>query len=200
MIVEVGLTGGLATGKSYVGQIFGELGCYLIEADRLGHQVLERGGEAYAAVVDAFGVEILRPDGAIDRRALASQVFNNQERLERLNAIVHPAVEQLRKARVLEIATRNTDAIVVYEAAIIFEHDSQSRFHATVLTVCGREQQIQRAMARSGWSRGEAEARIGRQWSDEAKRKLATFVIDTSGSFAETRQQTAEVYNRLKAL
>lgn len=200
MILSVALTGGVATGKSFVGKVFEELGCHRLDADRLGHQTLEPTGEAYAPVVKLFGPEILDPNGAINRRRLGGLVFADPKRLEQLNALVHPAVERLRLARIAEIAKTDPNAIVICEAAIYIETGAVRRFDKVVLTVCGRELQIERAMARSGWSRQEAEARVARQWSDEEKRNAADFVIDTSKSMDDSRRQTVEVYNRLREL
>ncbi len=200
MILAVALTGGLATGKGFVGKVFQELGCHLLEADRLGHESLDPSGEAYPEVVKFFGNEILDANNAIDRRKLAAAVFPNPAILQQLNDIVHPAVERLRQSRIAEIAKTNPNAIVICEAAIYFETGAWRRFHKVVLTVCGRKLQIQRAMARSGWSREETESRLARQASDEQKRKVADYVIDTSGSFEDSRCQTLEVYNQLKGL
>lgn len=111
---------------------------------------------------------------------------------------MHPEVERLRLAKIAAI--KDPTAIVICEAAIYFETGAHKRFDKTILTVCGRELQIERAMARSGWTRQEAEARIARQWDDETKRKLADFVIDTSVSFEDTERQAVEVYNRLREL
>lgn len=200
MILEVALTGGLATGKGFVGQVFEELGCHRLEADRLGHETLQPQGEAYPGVVQLFGAEILKSNGEIDRHRLGALVFPNPARLEQLNAIVHPAVEHLRQARIREIARTDPDAIVICEAAIYIETGAWRRFHKVVLTVCGRELQIQRAMDRSGWTREETESRLARQLPDEEKRKVADFVIDTSKSFDDSRRQTIQVYNRLRGL
>ena len=200
MILAVALTGGLATGKSFVGRVFEELGCYRLEADRLGHETLEPGGEAFPAVVSLFGPEILDANGTINRRRLGALVFPEPARLEQLNAIVHPAVERLRLSRIAAIANSDPDAIVICEAAIYIETGATGRFDKVVLTVCGRELQIQRAMERSGWTRQETEARLARQWPDERKRMAADFVIDTSKSLDDTRRQTVGVYNCLRGL
>ena len=200
MILAVALTGGLATGKSFVGKVFEELGCHRLEADQLGHQALEPNGEAYQAVVNLFGPGILSADGTIDRRRLGALVFPDPTRLEQLNAIVHPVVERLRLSRIAEIAETDPDAIVICEAAIYIETGATGRFDKIVLTVCGRELQIERAMARSGWNRRETEARLTRQWPDDRKRIAADFVIDTSKSMDDSRRQTIEVYNRLRGL
>ena len=201
MILAVALTGGLATGKSFVGKVFEELGCHRLEADRLGHQTLEPNGEAYRAVVNLFGPEILDVDGTINRRRLGALVFTDPARLEQLNAIVHPAVERLRQSRIAEIAKTEPNAIVICEAAIYIETGATGRFDKVVLTVCGRELQIERAMAReSGWTRLETEARLARQWPDDRKRIAADFIIDTTKSMDDSRRQTIEVYNRLRGL
>jgi len=200
VILAVALTGGLATGKSFVGKVFEELGCYRLEADRLGHQTLEPNGEAYQAVVNLFGPAILDANRTINRRRLGAMVFPDPARLEQLNAIVHPAVERLRQSRIAEIAKTEPDAIVICEAAIYIETGATGRFHKIVLTVCGRELQIERAMARSGWTRQETEARLASQWPDDLKRIAADFVIDTSKSMDDSRRQTIEVYNRLRGL
>lgn len=200
MILAVALTGGLATGKSFVGKIFEALGCHRLDADQLGHETLRPSGEAYQAVVDLFGPEILDANGTINRHRLGALVFPDPARLEQLNAIVHPAVERLRQSRIAAIAKSEPDAIVICEAAIYIETGAIGRFDKVVLTVCGRELQIQRAMARSGWNRQETEARLARQWPDERKRIAADFVIDTSKSLDDTRRQAVEVYNRLRGL
>ena len=109
-------------------------------------------------------------------------------------------MERLRQSRIAAIAKSEPDAIVICEAAIYIETGAIGRFDKVVLTVCGRELQIQRAMARSGWNRQETEARLARQWSDERKRIAADFVIDTSKSLDDTRRQAVEVYNRLRGL
>jgi dephospho-CoA kinase len=199
-VLLVGLTGGLATGKSFVGQELQKLGGHLIQADELGHQVLLPGGEAYEAAVAEFGKEILTESGEIDRRKLGELVFAQPERLARLNAIVHPAVRKKEREIAAEIAAREPDAIVVVEAAILVETGSYGRFDKLIVVACGREQQIERAMKRSGLSRAEAESRLQRQLSDEEKVKFADFVIDTSQSKAHTAEQARAVYKALRSV
>lgn len=199
-MLQVALTGGMATGKGFVGQVFEELGCHRLEADRLGHETLLPGGAAFGPVVALFGPGILAADGTIDRRRLGTIVFPDPVRLEQLNQIVHPAVEALRQERVAAIGLRDPHAIVICEAAIYIETGAWRRFDKVVLTVCGRERQIERAMARSGWTREETEARLARQLPDDEKRKAADYVIDTSESFEESRRQTVDVYNHLRGL
>jgi dephospho-CoA kinase len=192
MSLEVALTGGLATGKSFVGGVLVELGCHLLQADRFGHEALAPGGEAHDEVVRRFGTA--------DRAQLGRIVFGDATRLAELNAILHPTVDRLRRREAARIAAEDAKAIILCEAAIYFETGAWRKFDKVILVVCGRELQIERAMARSGWTREEVEARLAHQWPDEDKRKLADFVIDTSHSMEQTRRQCVEVYNQLKAL
>ena len=196
----VALTGGLATGKSRVGKVFVELGCHLIQADELGHIALASQGEAYAPTVAEFGSGILSADGSIDRKALAAIVFNHPEKLQKLNAIVHPAVERLRLKQIETIQLADPRAIILVEAAIHIETGGYKRYEKLILAVCGREEQIRRAMKRDHSSREEVLSRIDRQMSIDEKRKFADYVIDTSGDEANTLTQTVEVYNQIKKL
>ena len=197
-MLTVALTGGLATGKSTVGRMFGELGCELVEADRLGHEVLA--GPGREATVAVFGAGICHPDGSINRRALGAVVFADPAKLAKLNAIVHPLVEKLREERFLAIFARDPHAIVLYEAAIHIETGLYKQFARVVLVTCDEETQIRRAMERSQWTREETLARLRRQMPLAEKRKFADYVIDTSVSLDDTRRQAEEIYNDLRAL
>jgi dephospho-CoA kinase len=199
-MLRVGLTGGLASGKSFVGRTLQEFGCHLIQADELGHAVLAGGGEAYDGVVAEFGREILDEGGAIDRRKLASVVFGNPERLALLNSLVHPAVIRREEQLIEEAARSDPQGIAVVEAAILIETGSFRRFNRLILVVCTEEQQIQRAMSRDHCTREEAEARLRRQMPLAEKRKYADFVIDTSGTKENTVHQTHEVYQALRSI
>lgn len=199
-MLRVGLTGGLACGKSFVGAALAELGCYLIHADELGHQVLAPDGEAYHEVVQEFGPAIVNPLGEIDRAALAAQVFGNAERLTRLNAIVHPAVIRREEQLMSEFAAREPKGIAVVEAAILIETGSYRRFDKMILVTCREEQQLERAMRRAGTSEADARARISRQWPLEEKRKFADYVIDTSGEKEATLRQTRAVWEELRRI
>jgi dephospho-CoA kinase len=195
-MLRVGLTGGLASGKSFIGKALRDLGCFLIQADELGHQVMAKGAEAYPAIVEEFGAEILDANGEIDRRRLAQDVFANPERLKKLNAIVHPAV----RARQQKLEGGLQGGIVVIEAAILIETGSYRGFDRLIVASCTREQQIQRAMDRSHLSREEVLARLSRQMPLEEKVKLADYVIDTSQTKEHTLEQTRSVYASLRSL
>jgi dephospho-CoA kinase len=181
-MLKVGLTGGLASGKSFVGRTLADLGCFLIQADALGHQVIEPGGEAYDRVVSLFGREILNSEERIDRKRLASLVFSDPEKLAQLNALVHPPVKARERALAAGFAGEHPDGIAVTEA------------------VCRPEQQVARAMERDGASREEVLDRLRRQMPLEDKVKYADFVIDTSGSKENTLQQVRTVYEALRRL
>lgn len=199
-MLSVGLTGGLASGKSFVGRSLAGLGCFLIQADELGHQVIEPGGEAYHAVVLLFGGEILNADGRIDRRRLAARVFANPEELAKLNALVHPPVKAREQALAAGFARDHPDGIAVTEAAILVETGSYTDYNRLIVAFCRPEQQIERAMERDGVSREEVLNRLSRQMPLEDKVKYADFVIDTSGSKENTLQQVRTVYEALRRL
>ena len=199
-MLKVGLTGGLASGKSFVGVALEDLGCKLIEADALGHEVLLPDGAAYESVVREFGRGILDPEGEIDRKRLALEVFANADRLRLLNSLVHPKVRERTDALMEEYFLADPDAIVVVEAAIHIETGGYKRFDKLIVVVCTVEQQIERAMHRDGSTRAQAMARLASQMPLEEKRKYADYVIDTSGSKEETLRQTEEVYHSLRSL
>lgn len=197
-MLRVGLTGGLATGKSLVGDALVNLGCHLLQADQVGHAVLAPDGEAYAAVIAQFGAGIVDPDGVINRKRLAEIVFGDPAQLTRLNALVHPAVFARQEAWFAEIAAREPKAVAIVEAAIMVETGSFRRYDRIILTVCREVQQIARAMARDGLTEVQVRERIARQLPESEKRKKANYVIDTSGTLDQTLEQTAQVCAILK--
>jgi dephospho-CoA kinase len=199
-MLRVGLTGGLATGKSFAGQCFVGLGCALLKADELGHRALEPGQPAYGPVVELFGDELLDEEGRIDRRALGNIVFADPDKLARLNAIVHPVVIAAEEAWMGRVERESPGSIAMVEAAILIETGSYKRFEQLVLTVCSEQTQIERAMKRDRLTREEVLSRIGRQMPLAEKRKYASFVIDTSGTKEETLEQVRRVHESLRSL
>jgi dephospho-CoA kinase len=193
--LRVGLTGGLATGKTHVARTLAELGCRVLSADEVGHQVLLPEGEAYHDVIREFGSGILGPDGRIDRRRLASEVFGRPDRLEKLNSLVHPHVIRREEAWLAQFGPQD---IAVVEAAILIETGSYRRFDRLLLTVCPPEVQIRRHMERSGQTEEEATARLASQMPLDEKRRFADFVIDTAGSREATDRQVREVFEQLQ--
>ncbi len=199
-MLRVGLTGGLACGKSFVGEALASYGCFLVQADELGHEVLAPGGEAYDSVVREFGRDILAENGEIDRRALATRVFGSPELLGRLNQLVHPPVVRREEHLLKEFAAREPHGIAVVEAAILIETGSYKRFDRMILVTCREEQQVERALRRAGSVDADVRARISRQMPLDEKRKFADFVIDTSGQKEDTLRQTRAVYEALRRI
>ena len=199
-MLRVGLTGGLATGKSFVGAQLAALGCLLIKADDLGHQVLQPGAEAYEPVIAEFGRDILNPDGTIDRRKLGAIVFQRPDLLEKLNAIVHPPVRARTQKLIDDFAKEHPDGIAVSEAAILIETGSSRKYDRLIVVVCAEEQQIERAMSRDHLTREEVLDRLSRQMPLAEKVKYADYVIDTSGTKEHTIEQTRKVYEDLRRL
>lgn len=199
-MLRVGLTGGLACGKTFVGEALASYGCLLIQADELGHEVLEPGGAAYDDVVRGFGPGILTGNGRIDRQKLAAEVFGHPDRLARLNALVHPPVVRREEELIAGFAAREPHGIAVVEAAILIETGSYKRFDKMILVTCAVVQQVERAMRREGAVVADVHARLSRQMPLAEKRKYADFVIDTSGKKEDTLRQTRAVYEALRSI
>lgn len=201
-MLRVGLTGGLASGKTFVGKYLAQLGCHLIQADELGHQVLMPGGEAYQPVLALFGPKVKNEPGEfgdfIDRRKLGAIVFQDPAKLAQLSAIVHPAVRRKQESLIAALESSDPHGIVLVEAAILVETGSYRNFTKLIVAACSPEQQIERAMLRDSLSREEVVQRLSRQLPIEKKIQVADYVIDTSGTLDFTIEQTRAVYARLK--
>jgi dephospho-CoA kinase len=204
-LIKVGLTGGYASGKSFVAQELERLGCHVIYADKLGHDVLLPDGEAYAPVLEAFGEGILEEDGSgdhkkIDRKKLGSLVFKSSERLARLTAIVHPAVFRLEERLLAEYEFADPKGIAVVEAAILIETGRFKVFDRLVVVICDLETQIARALKRDPVTREEVMARLEKQLPAQEKLKYADYVIDTSGGKEDTVLHVEAIYRELREL
>jgi dephospho-CoA kinase len=206
-LLKVGLTGGIASGKSVVGEMFVALGAHLIQADAIAHQLMQPGEAVYQEVVRHFGSGILDPDGTVNRARLAEAAFgaspeNKSSRIGELNQIVHPAVIKRQDEWMDEVGRKNPQAIAMVEAALILEAGATKRFDKLVVVTCHPEQRIQRWAARVGvdeeTARREVHRRMAAQLPDEDKIKAAQYVIDNSGSLDETRKQVTKVYAELK--
>lgn len=198
-MLKVGLTGGIATGKSFVVSVLGELGCETSDADRLAHDAIAPGRPAYDEIVAAFGRGILDSDGRIERTRLGRIVFADAEARARLNAIVHPRVYEAQQEWFAGVESRNPHAIAVVDAALMIETGSYRRFDLLVVVHCRPELQLERLMARNNLAREDAEARIKAQMPSEEKLKYADYSIDTSGGFEDTRRRVVELYEKLVA-
>jgi dephospho-CoA kinase len=199
-MLRVGLTGGLASGKSFVGHTLADFGCRLIQADELGHQVLLPGAEAYTEVIREFGDGILDADQSINRKKLGALVFKNPELLEKLSKIVHPHVGARQKRMIDNIVQADPKAIIVVEAAILVETGSYKKCDRLIVAVCTDEQQMERALKRGAYTREEVQARLSRQLPLQEKLKVADYVIDTSGTKEHTMEQVRAVYDSLRSL
>ncbi len=189
-----GLTGGAASGKSTVARMFQDLRTRIIDADRIGHEMLRSSSPASVEILRQFGKGILDDSGEIDRSRLGRIVFGDPQKLQQLNAIVHPRII----ARVEDLAAQyhadDPGAVILVDAALIFEAGIGGRFDKVVVAWCRPEQQIERLMAKSGLTREEAERRIAAQMPAEEKRRRADYLIDCSGSLESTREQVRRVY------
>ena len=198
-MIRVGLTGGYATGKSFVAKELERLGCKVLYADRLGHEVLEPAGEGYAPVLAKFG-EAVVSGGKIDRKKLGAIVFGNEQLLKELTAIVHPAVYRLENDLILQWQEQDPDGIAVVEAAILIETGRYRSFDSIILTHCDESIQIERGISRDGLTRNEILARLRRQLPFDEKKNYADFLIDTGGTEAATLAQVQEAFAELKLL
>jgi dephospho-CoA kinase len=198
-MLRVGLTGSIAVGKSYVSGILAQLGCHVLDADQTAREVVAPESPALREVVGAFGADILRDDGTLDRAKLGGLVFADPAARTKLNAILHPYIfaQQDRQLRAWEIADPN--GIAVVDAALMVESGGYQRFAKLIVVHCRPEVQLQRLMMRDNLSQAEAERKIGAQMSQAEKKQFADFLIDTSEGFEETQAQARQVYAQLLA-
>jgi len=204
-LLKAGLTGGIASGKSAVGEMFVQLGARVIRADDIAHELTQPGEPVYNEVVRTFGREILSSDGTINRPRLASLAFGSPgraARVQELNAIVHPAVVKREDEWMEEVGRRDPTAIAIVEAALILEAGVAERFDRLIVVTCRPVQRVQRFAARLGISeeaaRSEVSRRMAAQIADEEKIKAADYVIDNSGSLDATEEQVGQVFAKLK--
>ena len=198
-IPAFGLTGGIATGKSTVAEHLERFGATIVDADRLGNELLIPGSPAYPQVISTFGREVLTPAGEIDRKLLAAIVFADRERLQALDGILHPLILQ----RILEITRQTWEGepgiVIVVEATLIYEARIERNFLKVIATWCRPEQQLERLL-KKGFSRDEAEARIASQIPAEEKSRRADYRIDCSTTLEATRSQVESLYPELQRL
>lgn len=199
-MLKVGLTGGIATGKSYVLSVLRELGCATLDADQTAREVVEPGQPAFDEIVAHFGTDILGADGRLDRAKLGAIVFADAAERETLNAIVHPRVFESQANRLAEIENLDPQAIAVIDAALMIETGSYRRFDKLVVVYCEPEIQLERLMARNLMSREDAAARISAQMPSAEKLRYADFSINTSLGFEDTRRQVEKLYDQLRVL
>lgn len=205
-MMKLGLTGGIASGKSAVGEMLVALGAHLIQADAISHELMQPGEAVYHEVVRAFGPGILNPDSTVNRARLAEAAFggaNRPSRIQELNKIVHPAVVNKQDEWMESIGRRDPHAIAIVEAALILEAGAARHFDRLLVVTCRPEQRIERWAVRTKvdleTARREVARRMAAQLPDEEKIKAADYIIDNSGSLDETKAKVTELFPKLKA-
>lgn len=196
-ILRVGLTGGISSGKTTVAGFMAEMGAFVLDADKMAHDLMAPGGTAYDEVVEHFGEEILNPHGGIDRRRLGSRIFADADAREALDAIVHPKILSEIERRIERYQATGHSNVAVVDAALLVESGAYRKFHRLVVVRCSRDAQLQRLMARSGLSAEDALSRIESQYALEAKLAVADYIVDTDATIRETRHETEQVYQKL---
>lgn len=196
-MLNVGLTGGIACGKSTVAQMFVRRGGLLIDFDKLAHEVQQPGKPAWRDVVEFFGTDILQTDERIDRVKLAAIVFNQPDKLRRLNTIVHPRIFEEWCRRLEEIKVQNPHAIIFADVPLLFEGGMQHLFDLTILVMVEPAQQIDRLIARNAICRADAELRLQSQMPIRDKINLADIVIDNQCAIRETESKVSAIWQEL---
>jgi dephospho-CoA kinase len=198
-VLKVGLTGGIATGKSTVLEVFREQGAVTFDADLIARDVVRPGQPALAEVVRAFGAEVLAADGSLDRARLASIIFADPARRVELESILHPRIIAEQDRRIRAALDEDPAAIVVVDAALMVETGSFRRFDALVVVRCDNGVQLSRLMRRDHLDEAEARRRVAAQLPQAEKERLADYIIDSSGSLEATRRQAVRVWTELAA-
>ncbi|MEJ2199966.1 MAG: dephospho-CoA kinase [Desulfuromonadaceae bacterium] len=193
----LGITGGIATGKSSVAKMFQTLGAKLISADDLAREVVVPGTPTLSRLIKRFGSKILLADGSLNRKALASLVFSDARARADLNQIMHPAIAELAERRLQELA--HCPKLIVYEAPLLFEAQAEGRVDAVLVVTSDKQQQLQRLMERDQISATAAHSRIAAQMPQSEKIKRADYVMDNSGSLEQLQQQVKALYDRLQS-
>ena len=189
--MRVGLTGGVATGKSTVSAVLGELGAVVIDADLLAREVVARGTPGLARVVEEFGEQLLTPQGDLDRPAMGRLVFSDDAARKRLEGIIHPLVWE----RIVELEDQAPPGgVVVHDIPLLVENGREGEFDVVVVVDAPPELQVDRMVADRGWTREDAESRMRAQASREARLAVATYVVENTGTREDLRDRVAEVF------
>ena len=197
-MLQVGLTGGIATGKSTVSRLFVEWGAHLIDADVLAREAVAPGKPALRKIAETFGREMLRPDGTLDRDRLGKVVFGDPKQLEQLNALVHPYVAVAQEQRSREIAGKDPHAVIIYDAALLIEAGAHTRMDKIIVVTADAQTQLARLKARNHLSADEGKRRIGAQMPLAEKIKVADYVIDGTLPLTRLRKEVQRIYDELK--
>jgi dephospho-CoA kinase len=196
----VGLTGGVASGKTAVSQILREEGAYLIDADQIARELVQPHTPTWNELIKVFGKEIFQEDGSVHRKRLAAKVFSDPAQRNLLNQILHPRIKAEMDKRVKEIGQKDPDAIVVIDAALLVELGDHREMDKVIVVTSTEKQQIERLKKRDGVDQEEAQRVLSSQMPLEEKMKVADFVIRNEGSFEETKRRVKEVFQELKRI
>jgi dephospho-CoA kinase len=199
-MLRVGLTGSIGVGKSFVTSVLAELGCQVLDADATAREVVAAGTPGLRAVVEAFGANVLRPDGTLDRARLGAIVFADEAKRLLLNSILHPFIIAAQDEQLRKWEEQDAGAIAVVDAALMIESGGYKRFDKLIVVHCDSEIQLERLMARNAISREDAARRIAAQMPQDEKKRYADFLIDTSQGFEDARRRAKEVYGQLREL
>lgn len=196
-VLRVGLTGGIASGKTTVAGFLAEMGAFVQDGDRIAHEIMEPGGAAYEGVVECFGEAILERDRTISRQRLAALVFEDSEARRSLEAIVHPLIREVAARRLVRYLRTGHASVAVLDAALLVETGAHADHHRLVVVRCSEQTQMRRLVARGTMDASQAAARIRAQAPLGKKLELADYVIDTETTIKTTRRQTRQVYGSL---
>lgn len=197
-MLKVGLTGSIAVGKTFVCAVFRELGCHVLDADKVARDVVESGTPGLKRIVEEFGEDILADDGRLDRVKMAGIVFADEERRLLLNSIIHPLVFEVQDRWLSEREVENPNGIAIVDAALMIESGGYKRFDQLIVVWCEPDIQLQRLKDRNRLPEAEARKRIASQMPQSEKKRYADHLIDTSKGFDYTRRQVREVFEKLK--
>jgi len=198
-MLKVGLTGSIAVGKSFVCDVFRELGCYVLDADQVARDVVAPGTRGLKAVIREFGEAMLAADGSLDRSKLASIIFADEEKRLLLNSIIHPLVFESQNAWLAAREAEDPGGIAIVDAALMIESGGYKRYDQLIVVWCEPTIQLERLMSRNALPEAEAKKRIAAQMPQTEKKRYAKCLIDTSNGFEDTRRQVREVYEKLKS-
>lgn len=200
MMLKVGLTGSIAVGKTFVCEVFREMGCRVLDADIVARNVVERGTPGLAKIVDVFGDGVLDADGSLDRARMASIVYADEDKRLLLNSIIHPLVFEAQNTWLERQEIEDPHGIAIVDAALMIESGGHKRYDRLIVVWCRADIQLTRLIDRNRLPEDEARKRIAAQMPQEEKKRYADHLIDTSNGFEDTRRQVREVYEKLKLL
>lgn len=197
-MLRVGLTGSIAVGKTFVCDVFRELGCHVLDADQVARDVVKRGTPGLNRIVEEFGTDVMTSGGELDRAKMASIVFADEAKRLRLNAIIHPLVFEVQNQWLSDREQTDPDGIAIVDAALMIESGGYKRFDQLIVVWCEPDIQLQRLKLRNDLPDDEARKRIAAQMPQDEKKRYADLLIDTSNGFEDTRRQVRDAFESLK--